>query len=109
MTSLYETWGMSDSHNHHMYSDFMSWMMKTILGIRIRVQGYEVVDIEPHFFEGLTFARGHIDSPRGRISVDWKREEDGVHLQIVLPDSVDAIYAGKTLHGGMHAFVIGAS
>lgn len=108
MTTLYEMWNMQASHNHHMYSDFMSWMMKTIIGIRINAHGYEIVDIEPHFFDGLTFARGHIDSPQGRIAVDWKREADGVHLQIVLPETVDARYAGQTLHGGSHAFVIGA-
>ena len=108
MTTLYEMWNMQASHNHHMYSDFMSWMMKTIIGIRINAHGYEIVDIEPHFFDGLTFARGHIDSPRGRISVDWKREDDGVHLHIVLPETVDARYDGQTLHGGSHAFVIGA-
>lgn len=107
MTCLYETWGMSDSHNHHMYSDFMSWMMKTIIGIRINAHAYEVIDLEPHFFEGLTFARGHIDTPQGRISVDWKRETDGIHLHIVLPETVDALYEGSVLHGGTHDFVIG--
>lgn len=108
MTTLYEMWHMRDSHNHHMYSDFMSWMMKTIIGIEINAHGYEIVDIDPHFFDGLTFARGHIDSPRGRISVDWKRCEDGIHIEIVLPDTVDARYDGQTLHGGTHTFVIGA-
>ena len=107
MTTLYEMWHMRDSHNHHMYSDFMSWMMKTIIGIEINAHGYETVNIDPHFFDGLTFARGHIDSPRGCISVDWKREKDGVHVKIVLPDAVDARYHGQTLHGGTHTFVIG--
>ena len=108
MTTLYEMWHMRDSHNHHMYSDFMSWMMKTIIGIEINAHGYEIVNIDPHFFDGLTFARGHIDSLRGRISVDWKRCEDGIHIEIVLPDTVDARYHGQSLHGGTHTFVIGA-
>ncbi len=106
-TTLYEMWNMQASHNHHMYSDFMSWMMKTIIGIRINAHAYEIVDIEPHFFDGLTFARGHIDTPQGCISVDWKREGDGVHLRIVLPETVDGLYNGAVLHGGTHEFVIG--
>jgi len=108
MTTLYEMWNMQASHNHHMYSDFMSWMMKTIIGIKINAHAYEIVNIEPHFFDGLTFARGHIDSPKGRISVDWKRCEDRIHLHIELPETVDALYADSVLHGGTHDFVIGA-
>lgn len=107
-TTLYEMWNMQASHNHHMYSDFMSWMMKTIIGIRINAHAYEIVDIEPHFFDGLSFARGHIDTMQGRISLDWKREEDGVHLHIELPETMDGLYNGAVLHGGSHDFVIGA-
>lgn len=43
---------MTESQNHHMYSDFMSWMVKTILGIRARIDhpGFEAVEINPCFF-----------------------------------------------------------
>ncbi|MEK6796231.1 MAG: family 78 glycoside hydrolase catalytic domain, partial [Spirochaetota bacterium] len=33
-TTLWETWQPGHSKNHHMYSDFMSWLMKNIVGIR---------------------------------------------------------------------------
>ena len=107
-TTLYEMWNMQASHNHHMYSDFMSWMMKTIIGIEISEPAYKAIRLDPHFFEGLSFARGHIDTVHGRISVDWKREADSVHLTVILPDTVDGLYNGTVLHGGTHTFVIGA-
>ena len=33
-TTLWETWQCEDSHNHHMYSDFMGWLIKSLVGIR---------------------------------------------------------------------------
>ncbi len=106
MTTLYETWEMSGSHNHHMYSDFMSWMMKTVVGIRIHTPAYKAVEIKPYFFEALTFAKGYIDTPKGRISVMWAKEEDGVHLSVSLPEGIDGIYGGQILHSGIHDFII---
>lgn len=106
MTTLYETWAMTGSHNHHMYSDFMSWMMKTVIGIRMTAPAYKTVEISPYFFEALSFARGHIDTKMGRISVHWKREEDGVHLNICIPEGIEGRYNGQILQSGSHCFVI---
>ncbi|MBQ7983230.1 MAG: hypothetical protein IJ302_06660, partial [Clostridia bacterium] len=102
MTSLYETWLMSDSHNHHMYSDFMSWMMKTIIGISIRTPAYESVTIDPQFFDALSFANGSIDTPHGTVSVNWKRTADGICLQTVIPEGVTAYFRDQTLTAGTH-------
>ena len=105
-TTLYETWNMDASHNHHMYSDFMSWMMKTIIGIQIHSPAYQNVVIEPHFFVGLTYASGHIDTPKGRITVNWEREWDCVHLTVSIPDGIEGMYRGQLLHVGTCQFHI---
>ena len=57
--TLWETWDWADRHdskNHHMYSDVMSWMIKTILGIRQEEgsAGFSRILVEPHFFAELT-------------------------------------------------------
>ncbi len=105
-TTLYEMWNMTCSQNHQMYSDYMSWMMKTIVGIQMTSPRYETVSLEPCFFEGLDFAAGHTDTPFGRISVDWKKEADGVHVAIVVPDGVTAVFREKELTAGTYGFVV---
>ena len=108
MTTLYEMWHMRDSHNHHMYSDFMSWMMKTVIGIRPTAPAYAEVSIEPCFFDGLSYAKGSIALPggRGTISVDWKKEADGVYLTVAVPFGITAVFRGETLGAGVNTFVL---
>jgi len=90
-TTLWETWQPGNSKNHHMYSDFMSWLMKTLVGINITEPGYEKVEIKPEFIAELDFCRGYIDTPKGRISVEWKRNADGtVTLDTHVPESIIA-------------------
>jgi alpha-L-rhamnosidase len=99
-TTLWETWQPGNSKNHHMYSDFMSWMMKTLVGINITKAGYEEVEIKPEFMPGLDFCKGHIDSPKGRISAEWKRSGDNVTLKVTITGDVKAIYGGNVLKQG---------
>lgn len=104
-TTLFEMWNEEYSKNHHMYSCFMAWMMKSIIGIRYTSPAYDSVVIEPCFFDGLDFASGHIDTPHGRISVDWKKESDGVHVSISIPKGISAQYNGKALNAGTYSCV----
>ena len=105
-TTLYEDWHMRYSKNHHMYSCFMVWMMKSIVGIQMTSPAYDTVTIAPAFFEELEFASGHIDSPHGRISVEWKREADGIHADFVIPQGVTATFKGNTLKTGESSFIL---
>ncbi len=105
-TTLYEMWSKSDSKNHHMYSCYMSWMMKTIVGIQMTSPKYETVSLEPCFFEGLDFVDGHTDTPFGRVSVSWKKEADGVHVALVVPQGMTASFREHTLTGGEYHFVV---
>ena len=99
-TTLWETWQPGNSKNHHMYSDFMSWLMKTAVGINIASPGYEKVEIKPEFISSLDFCRGHIDTPKGRISVEWRRNGGGVVLKITIPENITAVYQGRILETG---------
>jgi len=99
-TTLWETWQPSNSKNHHMYSDFMSWIMKTLVGINIVEAGYEKVEINPEFISELEFCRGHIDSPKGKIEVDWNRIDDKIILEVTVPEKVIAVYNEKQLNAG---------
>ena len=105
-TTLWENWEGNTSHNHHMYSDFMAWIMKTLAGINIDPErpGYAVVKIAPKFISGLDYFRGYRDMPKGRISVNWKRIDGSVHLEIDIPDGIEAEYNGMKLSAGKNEF-----
>ena len=78
-TTLWETWAQSDdiySQNHPMFGSCAAWLMRGILGIRVAddAVGCDKVAVEPHAVAGVTWARGHLDTPRGRIRVAWRLE-----------------------------------
>lgn len=105
-TTLYEMWSTTDSQNHHMYSCFMAWMMNSLIGIRRTSPAYDTVTIAPYIPDDMDFAAGHIDTPHGRISVDWKKETDGVHLTVAVPDGITAQFRDQVLTGGTYSFTV---
>jgi alpha-L-rhamnosidase len=106
-TTLWETWQKGNSKNHHMYSCFMAWMIKSLVGIRLAEDsaGWDRVTIRP-YFAPLDFVRGHVDTPRGRIAAGWERRETGVELTVDIPAGVEADYAGKKLPAGRSVLFI---
>ncbi len=101
-TALYEYWDSTTSKNHHMYSDFMSWLVKTVLGIapHPHAPGFEKVAVTPFFFKDLTFAEGHCDTVRGRISVRWERKDGGVLVTAYAAEGIDASLFGEKMPAG---------
>lgn len=101
-TALWEMWEDQDSRNHHMYSDFMSWMIKTILGISLDESrpGTLTFNLRPYFFRALRFARGEYESAAGKIAVEWERKLGGVALKVRLDDEMKIYFDGKRLPKG---------
>ena len=103
-TTLWEFWHYfkhEDSRNHHMYSDFMSWMIKTLVGINAREPGFGEIEIKPFFPENLTWVRGICKTSSGSVGVFWERQKNGVHIEITLPSGMSAYYKGKKLNEGV--------
>ncbi len=106
--TLWEIWDVdhyNDSKNHHMYSDFMSWMIKTITGITLLEEkcGEGVFEINPYFFEDLSYAKCTYSSNYGDLAVAWNKTENGVQLEITIADGVKAYYDGRMLTPGTHS------
>ena len=85
-TTLWETWAQSDdiySQNHPMFGSCAAWLMRGILGIKVAEDavGCDKVSIEPHAVAGITSAKGHLDTPRGRISVSWRMENGKLKVE----------------------------
>lgn len=112
-TSLWEHWEYdkaSDSKNHHMYSDVISWMMKTILGIR-EEWGNKNLCIEPYFFENLDYAKGSLNTCNGKVAVSWKRVKNetavaGVELVVQIPEGIKATFGGTLLESGINKMLL---
>ena len=107
-TTLWEMWNCKLSRNHHMFSDVISWMMKTIVGIspNENVEMFEQIEVNPYFFKDLDYAQGYYDSPKGRISVHWKRVEKAILLSIDAPKDNFVIHNGCFLKKGVTEFVL---
>ncbi len=108
-TTLYERWEPDldyASHNHHMFSDYLSWMIKTMAGISIPKAGELSFQIEPVFLTDLDFVDCTYESFAGEIHVAWKRTEEGIRLTIERDDSVPVFYHGKRLETSKSEFLI---
>ena len=64
--------------------------MRGILGIKVAgdAVGCDKVRIEPHPVAGITWAKGHLDTPKGRIDVSWRLENGQLKVEKRLPPGV---------------------
>ena len=61
----------------HAWSASPAIFLKTdVLGVKAVKAGYEEFSIEPKTSD-LTFAKGSVPTPHGKIYVEWKKNEDG--------------------------------
>ena len=106
-TTLWETWNCNDSHNHQMFSDVLSYMVKTVLGISPddNAESFERITVAPYFFERLSYAKGSYLSPKGRVNVNWSRTDSGISLFIDAPADNYVIFDGRPLTKGEHNFI----
>lgn len=81
-----------NSFNHYAYGAVFDWLFGVAAGIKPREDGagYSKVDIAPHPDKRLGFAKSHIDTRCGKISVHWYYKEDTVYYEIDIPTGVEA-------------------
>ena len=103
-TTLCENYKFADSQNHHMFSCFIPWLMKNLGGIRPAAPGFAKCTIKPYFPENLSYCFAWEDTPLGRVSVDWKRNGDGISITISLPAGME----GQLEYKGMVCPVTGS-
>ena len=107
-TTLWELWDCTESKNHHMYSDVLSWMIKTIGGISPddNAATFEQIEVNPYYFKELSWAKASYDSPMGIVRCEWKREEGKIILKIEAPNDRCVQYRGVYLKKGENIFVM---
>ena len=114
-TTLCEYWKMpSDkgycSQNHHLNSDVLSWMVKSILGLHHQKADptKDEITVNPYFFEALTYAKGSYRTDGGEVKVAWERRDGEICLTVEVTGEVSVSYEGTDLPVGIHQFTVRA-
>ncbi|MDR1892321.1 MAG: glycoside hydrolase family 78 protein [Oscillospiraceae bacterium] len=91
-TSLWEDFQEYEhnaSMNHHFWGDISHWFIRWLAGIHYNPRGRGgELDIRPQFIPQLTHARGFYAAPEGKIAVGWAREDNGIRLEIEMPQTL---------------------
>jgi alpha-L-rhamnosidase len=101
-TTIWERWdsmlpdgtinsGEMTSFNHYALGAIADWMHRVIGGIAAAEPGYRKVRVAPRPGGGLTWARTSLDTPHGRVAVQWRLRPDGeIDVDVTVPDGVTA-------------------
>jgi alpha-L-rhamnosidase len=101
-----------NSFNHYSLGAIGAWLYAGVLGIRPddAAPGYKHFIIAP-LIGVLKYAKGHFDSPYGRIEVAWAKEGTRATLEVAVPANTTAELRlpgrePETLPSGRHTRVI---
>jgi alpha-L-rhamnosidase len=89
-TTLWEHWKFSDntfSHNHPMFGSVSEWLYQHVAGIAVapEAMGADRLTIHPKRIGALDWAKATYRSIRGPVTSGWRREKDGLHLDVSVP------------------------
>ena len=116
-TTLPETWTLSPkfadaSLNHVFMGDISAWMMNQLVGINLDANdpGFHHIVLTPHFPQAMEWAEGSYHSVKGLIVSQWKREADGIHLEVTIPADCTATLVlpngSQELGAGRHSLYV---
>jgi alpha-L-rhamnosidase len=114
-TTIWESWDAiredgtvnATSLNHYAYGCVVDWMMRRLAGIVLTAPGYRTVRIEPDLDGPLDACSAHIDTPYGRLAVDWQRSGARAEVVVSVPVGVMGSFsaaAGWSHDGGSGPF-----
>ncbi len=107
-TTVWENWNGNDSHNHPMFGASARYLFTGILGIKQSETSvaFDALLIAPQIPQGLSYAKGSLVLPCGKVTVAFERNDNGIVFDIELPADKTAqfIYKEKamTLCAGMN-------
>jgi hypothetical protein len=99
-TSLTEAWDTNprSSQNHFMLGQIMEWFYHDLAGLAPdpAAPGFQRVLVRPQPVPGIDWARASHESPRGPVTVSWRREAGVFTLDLTLPPNTSALVAMPT-------------
>lgn len=107
-TTLPEFWSDdARSRNHDMMGHILEWFYREVGGIRSQ-DGYQTVEINPHFVGNMTWISCDYDSIAGKIHVFAQREGGNCSMEVKVPPNMEAVIhlSGESVRvcGGTHQF-----
>jgi alpha-L-rhamnosidase len=78
------------SLNHYALGAVGDWMHKRIGGIRPTSPGYRTVELAPRPGRSITSAKTVLQTPNGRLAVEWSDVNGLRHVAVAVPPGVDA-------------------
>lgn len=98
LTTLPEYWnceelwqGMERSRNHAMMGHVKEWLTYFMLGIKQLEPAFKKVAVKPFLPDEVNELKGTLVCPYGEISVQYKREKEGIKTKIILPPGVQIV------------------
>jgi alpha-L-rhamnosidase len=81
-----------NSFNHYAYGAIGEWLYRVIAGFEIDEEnpGYKHAILHPHIGGGLSYVKASYQTVYGKLSVDWKVEEEVIILNICVPHNTTA-------------------
>ena len=92
-TTFLEYWGESRSHNHPMFGAVVAYLFEYLLGIKQKSDdfGFDSITISPKAIDGLSYAKGHITTKHGAVSVEYEKNSEGkLSVKIAVPKNIKA-------------------
>ena len=83
------------SLNHYSKGAMVEWLYKSMVGIKVR--GENKFEISPVIGEGIEFAKGSYNSLYGNITSEWKKQNNVVVFDIVVPVNTSATFIYKRI------------
>lgn len=101
-TTVWERWEASvgsDMHSfdHPMFSAYDGFFYNYILGIRTEEceDAFGKIVVCPYFSERLDYAKGHLDTRRGKIGVEWRRKDGRIQLRVSTPANTSLVFRAE--------------
>lgn len=93
-TTIWESWGAIQtdgtvgvySFNHYAFGCVGDWIVRHVGGLTCRKPGFAEFDVTPAGVAGIDFSELTYESAAGTIRVRWGRGEDGVRLELKVPE-----------------------
>src|SRR5690606_20483879 len=97
-TTLLEEWDGAHSHNHQMFGSVVEYFYKYLAGIQSPMegntaQGYDEIYVRPYVPEKLQFVNASVETVKGKVSSNWKKEEEAFIHEISIPANATATIA----------------
>lgn len=104
-TTTWEHWNGHRSRIHNCYNGIGSWFYQAVGGIRPveDVPAYQKVHIQPQIPEGVTWAKTFLETPNGKLAVNWELDENTLQMDIEIPVGTEA---GISLPSGVKEYTL---